>query len=86
MTGISPPLSTTDYVCRDDNGGGNCNPHFVRSSMYAVPTSSDLQKQIGLPFVLTIQPFARTHSLDQAIVLTDMGPQVCGENSPTDNV
>lgn len=77
VTGVAPPLSTTDFVCRDDSSGGNCNPRFVRSSLYAVPTTSDLQKQIGLPFVLSIQPFAHTHPLDQSIVLTDMGPQVC---------
>nr|CDS26853.1 protein transport protein sec24c [Hymenolepis microstoma] len=73
--GVTPPLSTTDFVCRDDNAGGNCNPRFVRSSLYAVPTSSDLQKQISLPFVLSIQPFAPIHSLDQPVMLTDMGPQ-----------
>ncbi|KAH9277726.1 Protein transport protein Sec24C [Echinococcus granulosus] len=71
-TGVAPPLSTTDFVCRDE---GNCNPRFVRSSLYNVPTTADLQKQVGLPFVLSIQPFAHLHPDDQPLVLTDMGPQ-----------
>ena len=69
---MAPPLSTTDFICRDE---GNCNPRFVRSSLYNVPTTADLQKQVGLPFVLSVQPFARLHPDDQPIVLTDMGPQ-----------
>uniref|UniRef100_A0A5K3FJG6 Zf-Sec23_Sec24 domain-containing protein n=1 Tax=Mesocestoides corti TaxID=53468 RepID=A0A5K3FJG6_MESCO len=71
-TGVAPPLSTTDFACRDE---GNCNPRFIRSSLYNVPTSSDLLKQIGLPFVLSIQPFAPLHRDDQPLILTDMGPQ-----------
>ncbi len=72
-TSVAPPLATTDFSCRDE---GNCNPRFMRSSLYNVPTSQDLLKQIGLPFVLSVQPFAELHPDDQPLVLTDMGPQV----------
>lgn len=54
--GKIPPLVTTDFVCKD---GGNCNPRFMRSSIYAVPTNPDLLKQSKLPLVLSLTPFAQ---------------------------
>ncbi|KAL7055613.1 hypothetical protein AAHC03_023028 [Spirometra sp. Aus1] len=70
--GVTPPLVTTDFVCKDE---GNCNPRFMRSSLYAVPTSSGLLKSVGLPFVLTVEPFAELHPEDQYPILCDLGPQ-----------
>lgn len=70
--GVTPPLVTTDFVCKDE---GNCNPRFMRSSLYAVPTTSSLLKSVGLPFVLTVEPFAELHPEDQHPILCDMGPQ-----------
>ncbi|KAG5454739.1 Protein transport protein Sec24C [Clonorchis sinensis] len=69
---VLPPLVTTDFSCRDE---GNCNPRFIRSSLYAVPTTSDLMKTVGIPFTLTISPFASLHADDQPIVVSDMGEQ-----------
>ncbi|CAL8069120.1 unnamed protein product [Calicophoron daubneyi] len=69
---VLPPLVTTDFSCRDE---GNCNPRFIRSSLYAVPVSSDMLKTIGIPFTLTISPFAALHPEDQCIMISDMGPQ-----------
>ena len=54
--GKIPPLVTTDFICKD---GGNCNPRFMRSSIYAVPTNPDLLKQSKLPLVLSLTPFAQ---------------------------
>jgi protein transport protein SEC24 len=53
--GKVPPLNSTDFICSDL---GNCNPRFIRSSMYSVPTNPDLMKQSKLPLVLNLTPFA----------------------------
>ncbi|KAA3672589.1 protein transport protein SEC24 [Paragonimus westermani] len=70
--GVVPPLVSTEFSCRDE---GNCNPRFIRSSLYAIPTSSDLLKTVGIPFTLTISPFAAPHPDDQPILVSDMGEQ-----------
>ncbi|VDP99993.1 unnamed protein product [Trichobilharzia regenti] len=70
--GVLPPLVTTDFISRDQ---GTCAPCFIRSSLYAVPTSADLLKTVGVPFSLTISPFAGQHKDDMHIVISDMGPQ-----------
>ena len=53
--GKMPPLTSTDFICRDQ---GNCNPKFIRSSMYSVPANPDLLKQSKLPIALNLTPFA----------------------------
>ncbi|THD28808.1 Transport protein Sec24D [Fasciola hepatica] len=68
--GVAPPLVTTDFSCRDE---GNCNPRFIRSSLYAVPTTPDLLKTVGIPFSLTVSPFAKQHPDDPRILVSDMG-------------
>ncbi|RNA12491.1 transport Sec24C-like isoform X1, partial [Brachionus plicatilis] len=54
-SGKMPPLTTTNFTCKDM---GNCNPRFIRSSMYSVPNNADLLKQSKLPLVLSLTPFA----------------------------
>ena len=51
--GRMPPLVSTDFACRDM---GNCNPRFMRSSIYAVPNNPDMLKQSRMPFVVAIPP------------------------------
>jgi protein transport protein SEC24 len=53
--GKIPPLITTDFICKDM---GNCNPRFIRSTMYSVPANPDLLKQSKMPIVLNLTPFA----------------------------
>ncbi len=53
--GKVPPLNATDFICTD---AGNCNPRFIRSSLYSVPANPDLLKQSKLPMVLNLTPFA----------------------------
>ena len=53
--GKMPPLTSTDFICRDM---GNCNPRFIRSSIYSVPINPDLLKQSKLPIALNLTPFA----------------------------
>ena len=38
---------------------GNCNPRFLRSTMYNVPCTSDMLKNSHIPFALTVSPFAK---------------------------
>uniref|UniRef100_A0A8D9ENZ4 Protein transport protein Sec24C n=2 Tax=Cacopsylla melanoneura TaxID=428564 RepID=A0A8D9ENZ4_9HEMI len=55
--GALPPLVTTQFTVQD---GGNCSPRYVRSTMYSVPTTADIMKQVGVPFGLVISPLAKT--------------------------
>lgn len=41
--GLVPPLVTTNFVTQDQ---GNASPRYIRSSMYTVPTSNDIIKQV----------------------------------------
>lgn len=70
--GVMPPLVTTEFCSQDQ---GICNPRFIRSSLYSVPGSSDLLKTVGVPFSITVSPFARQHPNDTEIVISDLGPQ-----------
>lgn len=53
--GLVPPLVTTKFITHDQ---GNSGPKYIRSSMYNVPTTSDMMKQTAVPFALIISPFA----------------------------
>jgi hypothetical protein len=55
-SGKVPPLSSTDFICKDM---GNCNPAFIRSTTYSVPSNPDLIKQSKVPIALAINPFAQ---------------------------
>lgn len=41
--GQVPPLVTTDFIVQDQ---GNASPRFIRSTMYNVPISTDIMKQV----------------------------------------
>lgn len=42
--GLVPPLVTTDFTVQD---GGNASPRLIRSTMYCVPTTTDIMKQVN---------------------------------------
>lgn len=42
--GLVPPLVTTDFTVQD---GGNASPRLIRSTMYCVPTTTDIMKQVS---------------------------------------
>lgn len=54
--GQVPPLVTTDFHTED---AGNANPRFIRSTMYNLPCTQDMQKECHIPIAMTITPFAR---------------------------
>ena len=68
--GKMPPLTSTDFICKD---AGNCNPKFIRSSIYSVPANPDLLKQSKLQIVLCVSPFAELRSEEQEPPLSDLG-------------
>nr|XP_022316893.1 protein transport protein Sec24C-like isoform X2 [Crassostrea virginica] len=75
--GAVPPLVTTDFVVQDQ---GNCNPRFMRSTLYNVPCTSDMLKSCHIPFALSISPFAKLpeEEYDPPIVnLGETGPVRC---------
>lgn len=41
--GLVPPLVTTKFVTQDQ---GNASPRYIRSTMYTVPTTADIIKQV----------------------------------------
>uniref|UniRef100_A0AC35U0P2 MPN domain-containing protein n=1 Tax=Rhabditophanes sp. KR3021 TaxID=114890 RepID=A0AC35U0P2_9BILA len=65
-----PPLTTTKFVAVDQ---GNSSPRFMRSTMYAVPTTNDLIKTSHLPFAVSIAPFAETEKDEYAPPVVDLG-------------
>lgn len=70
--GVTPPLVTTEFVVQDH---GNCSPRFIRSTLYNIPASNDLMKQMSVPFALNITPFAKIPENEATVQITDMGPQ-----------
>lgn len=58
------PLASTYFRSLDQ---GNCNPHFMRSTLQTVPATADLIRDTGLPFGLVLQPLAKLHPDDAAL-------------------
>ena len=44
--GLVPPLVTTNFITQDQ---GNASPRYIRSSMYNVPATIDMMKQVRTP-------------------------------------
>ncbi|VDM38867.1 unnamed protein product [Toxocara canis] len=72
-----PPLTTTEYIAQDQ---GNCNPKFMRTTLYVAPASSDILKNSQLPFTVAVAPFAPLHPNEMrppVVDLLDLGPVRC---------
>ncbi|XP_011176356.1 protein transport protein Sec24C [Solenopsis invicta] len=68
--GLVPPLVTTNFVTQDQ---GNASPRYIRSTMYTVPTTTDIIKQTNIPFGLVISPMARIVQGECEPPIVDMG-------------
>lgn len=68
--GQVPPLVTTDFLVHDE---GNCSPRFVRSTIYSVPTTSEMLKQAAVPFAITISAFAKLKDGEQSPPVSNPG-------------
>jgi protein transport protein SEC24 len=53
-----PPPAWGDFVI-EDTGAGNCNPRYLRSSLYHVPCNKDVLKETHVPLALSLSPFAQ---------------------------
>uniref|UniRef100_A0A1I7YG39 Protein transport protein Sec24C n=1 Tax=Steinernema glaseri TaxID=37863 RepID=A0A1I7YG39_9BILA len=76
-TAEPPPLVTTTFVAQDQ---GNCNPKFMRSTLYAVPQNQDMIKQSQIPFSVAISPFADilpNEKRPPVVDLGELGPVRC---------
>jgi hypothetical protein len=47
--GLVPPLVTTNFITQDQ---GNSSPRYIRSSMYTVPATIDMMKQVRAPYII----------------------------------
>ncbi|CDW57090.1 protein transport protein Sec24C [Trichuris trichiura] len=65
-----PPLCTTEFFAEDQ---GNCNPKFVRATLYNAPISNDFLKQSALPFGLSITPMANLSAEERPLPVVNMG-------------
>ncbi|KFD58950.1 hypothetical protein M513_00113 [Trichuris suis] len=65
-----PPLCTTEFFAEDQ---GNCNPKFVRATLYNAPVSNDFLKQSALPFGLSITPMANLSAEERPLPVVNMG-------------
>lgn len=68
--GMVPPLVTTPFITQDQ---GNCNPSFMRSTMYNIPCTSDMLKSSHIPLALTISPFAKLQPEESPPPIVDLG-------------
>ncbi|XP_057335503.1 protein transport protein Sec24C [Microplitis mediator] len=68
--GLVPPFVTTKFVVQDQ---GNASPRFIRSTIYTVPTTTDMMKQTGVPFGLILSPMAKISEGEQEPPIIDMG-------------
>jgi len=69
-TNQTPPSVCAPFLAIDD---GNCNPRYMRSTLYTVPITSDLLSTSKIPFGVLIQPLAEPAPGEEAIPIVDMG-------------
>uniref|UniRef100_A0AAF5CSM4 PDZ domain-containing protein n=1 Tax=Strongyloides stercoralis TaxID=6248 RepID=A0AAF5CSM4_STRER len=72
-----PPLITTECTFQDQ---GNASPRFIQSTLYNVPTTSDILNVSHLPFAVTCRPFTKpmVNELTPPIAKnSDNGPVRC---------
>jgi protein transport protein SEC24 len=68
--GQVPPLVSTKFTVQDQ---GNSSPRYLRSTMYNIPTNTDIMKQCAIPFALVISPFARIMDQEMSPPIVDFG-------------
>lgn len=77
MSKSMPPLASSRFCAIDQ---GSCNPRFIRSTMYSVPTSEEIRKISHIPLGLVVQPLADLDPTEAPIPVSDFranGPPRC---------
>ncbi|KAG8810772.1 COPII coat Sec23p-Sfb3p heterodimer component, partial [Serendipita sp. 399] len=64
------PLSATEYHAIDQ---GNSTPRFLRPTIYAIPSSSDLQSTTHVPLGIHVTPLAQQAPEEAPIPVIDFG-------------
>lgn len=67
-----PPLVSTNSFAQDQ---GNCNPKFMRSTLYTAPQTNDILKASQIPLAVVISPFASLTEYEKEPPVVDLGPQ-----------
>ena len=72
VVGVSPPPppASAAFCARDT---GNCNPRYMRATVHAVPTTSDLHTTSGLPLAVLVQPLALPGPGEEDVPLVSLG-------------
>jgi len=68
--GQAPPSATLPVITKDE---GNCNPRYMRMTMYNIPCTNDLQTTSHLPFGIIIQPLADPGPGEELVPVVDFG-------------
>lgn len=68
--GQPPPLATAQVITKDE---GNCNPRYMRMTMYNIPCTNDLQTTSHIPFGVIIQPLADPGPGEEFVPVIDFG-------------
>ncbi|KAJ2617786.1 COPII coat Sec23p-Sfb3p heterodimer component [Coemansia sp. RSA 1365] len=66
------PMASTNFTAIDD---GNCNPRFVRLTMYSVPHTAELLRTSHMPLGMVVQPLADLAPTEEPVKLIDFGEE-----------
>jgi hypothetical protein len=67
---VHPPSSLSRFIVRDR---GNASPRLLRSTLNAVPVSTDMLNNSGMQFALSVQPLAQPDPEDDPVVVSGGG-------------
>lgn len=67
---VHPPSSLSRFIVRDR---GNASPRLLRSTLNAVPVSTDMLNNSGMQFALSVQPLAQPDPEDDPVVVSRSG-------------
>ena len=65
-----PPLASSHFHAVDQ---GNCNPKFMRSTLYEIPANEEVAAMCKMPIALVIQPLAELDQEEMPVPVLDFG-------------
>eukprot|EP00794_Sanderia_malayensis_P007299 gene7299-8115_t len=70
VRGKLPPLVSSKYKVQDD---GNCNPRYMKSTLYNIPCNQDILKESNIPLAVMVTPFAKIPDAEKTLHVVDHG-------------